>query len=320
MAFEHKPVLLEECIEGLAIAPGGVYVDCTAGGGGHSYEIAKRLTTGRLICLDRDEEAIAVCRERLSAFGERVTICRTAFSELSSVLRELGIAGVDGVLMDLGVSSHQIDTPQRGFSFRADAPLDMRMDRRGALSAREIVNTYSEEALRDILWKYGEEKFSRQIAARIVREREKAPIETTGELSEIICSAMPAKARREEQHPAKRSFQAIRIAVNDELGELERTLDEIPALLNPGGRLVILTFHSLEDRIVKNFYREQSTGCICPPSFPVCVCHHKAALRLVNRRPIVADEGELQDNRRAGCAKLRIAERINDAEDQSETE
>lgn len=312
MGFEHIPVLLEECIEGLAIKPGGIYVDCTAGGGGHSSRIVSRLTTGRLICIDRDAEAVEACKERLKGFEDRFTMVHDTFSRFDAILDSLGIAAVDGVLMDLGVSSHQIDVRERGFSFRGDAPLDMRMDTSSLLTAREIVNTYPEEELARILWEYGEERFSRSIAARLVREREKSPIETTGQLSELIKQAMPAKARREDQHPAKRSFQALRIAVNDELGELSRALEIIPDRLNAGGRLVIISFHSLEDRLVKNVMKDRATGCICPPDFPVCVCGHKPTLRIITKKPITASAEQLEENRRASCAKLRIAERVQD--------
>lgn len=310
MGFEHIPVLLDECIEGLAIKPDGVYVDCTAGGGGHSYEIAKRLKRGRLISIDRDEAAIRACSERLAPLKDRVMIVKATFSQIRQVLAEQGIEKVDGILMDLGVSSHQIDTPERGFSFRSDAALDMRMDQQAALSAQTLVNTYGEAELADILWRYGEERYSRQIARKIVQQRQKAPIETTGQLVELIKSAMPASARREDQHPAKRSFQALRIAVNSELDELQETLEMIPSLLNAGGRVAIISFHSLEDRMVKTAFKEQSRECTCPPEFPVCVCGHKAQIKIITKKPIVATGEQLEENRRAACAKLRIAERI----------
>lgn len=310
MGFEHIPVLLDECIEGLAIRPDGVYVDCTAGGGGHSLAIASRLTTGRLISIDRDEDAIAACTKRLEPVKDRVTIVKAAFSQIKEILRQLDIDGVDGILMDLGVSSHQIDTPERGFSFRSDARLDMRMDRQAPMSAEKLINTYGEAEIADILWRYGEERYSRQIARRIVQLRQQEPIQTTGQLVEIIKSAMPAAARREDQHPAKRSFQALRIAVNNELGELQETLEVIPSLLNAGGRAAVISFHSLEDRMVKTAFREQSRGCTCPPEFPVCVCGHTAEMKIITRKPIVATGEQLEDNRRAACAKLRIAERI----------
>ncbi len=310
MGFEHIPVLLEECIEGLAIKPDGIYVDCTAGGGGHSFAIANKLTTGRLISIDRDEEAIAACTARLAPVKDRVTVVKATFSQIKTILAQFGIDGVDGILMDLGVSSHQIDTPERGFSFRSDAALDMRMDRQSPICAQTLVNTYGETEIADILWRYGEERYSRQIARRIVQARQNEPIQTTGQLVEIIKSAMPAAARREDQHPAKRSFQALRIAVNNELGELQETLEAIPSLLNIGGRAAIISFHSLEDRMVKTAFREQSRGCTCPPEFPVCVCGHTAAMKIITKKPIIASGEQLEDNRRAACAKLRIAERI----------
>lgn len=310
MGFEHIPVLLDECIEGLAIKPDGIYVDCTAGGGGHSFAIASHLTTGRLISIDRDQEAIEACTKRLEPVKDRVTVVKAIFSQVSEILKQLEIDGVDGILMDLGVSSHQIDTPERGFSFRSDAKLDMRMDRQAPMSAKVLINTYGEAEIADILWRYGEERYSRQIARRIGQARQNGPIETTGQLVEIIKSAMPAAARREDQHPAKRTFQALRIAVNNELGELEETLKAIPSLLREGGRAAIISFHSLEDRMVKTAFREQSTGCTCPPEFPVCVCGHKAQMKIITKKPIVATGEQLEDNRRAACAKLRIAERI----------
>ena len=310
MGFEHIPVLLDECIDGLAIKPDGVYVDCTAGGGGHSFAIASRLTAGRLISIDRDEDAIAACTKRLESVKDRVTVVKATFSQVGEILKQLGIDGVDGILMDLGVSSHQIDTPERGFSFRSDAKLDMRMDRQAPMSAEVFINTYGEAEIADILWRYGEERYSRQIARRIVQVRQREPIVTTGQLVEIIKSAMPAAARREDQHPAKRSFQALRIAVNNELGELEETLKMLPSLLREGGRAAIISFHSLEDRMVKTAFREQSKGCTCPPEFPVCVCGHKAQMKIITKKPIVATGEQLEDNRRAACAKLRIAERI----------
>ena len=310
MGFEHISVLLEECIEGLAIKPDGIYVDCTAGGGGHSFAIASRLTSGRLISIDRDEEAIAACTKRLESVSDRATVVKATFSQIREVLTEQGVAQVDGILMDLGVSSHQIDTPQRGFSFRSDAALDMRMDRQAPMTAETLINTYGEAEIADILWRFGEERYSRQIARRIVQTRQNEPIRTTGQLVEIIKSAMPAAARREDQHPAKRCFQALRIAVNNELGELQETLDVIPSLLKSGGRVAIISFHSLEDRMVKTAFREQSKGCTCPPEFPVCVCGHTADMKIITKKPIVASDEQLADNRRAACAKLRIAERI----------
>lgn len=309
--FSHVSVLLNECIEGLDIKPDGIYVDCTAGGGGHSLEIAKRLSDkGLLICIDRDMDAIKACTERLKDYSDRVKIVHARFSEIKTVLSDLDIDGIDGALMDLGVSSYQIDTAERGFSFRFDAPLDMRMDRDSYLSAYEIVNSYSQEEIADILWRFGEEKFSRRIAERIVREREKAPIKTTFELVDIIKAAMPAASRKEDQHPAKRCFQALRIAVNDELAEVTEAVNEIPKLLNVGGRIAVISFHSLEDRIVKTAFNELSLKCSCPPDFPVCVCNRHPILEIVNRKPIIANEAQVEENRRAAGAKLRIAQRI----------
>ena len=309
--FSHISVLLNECIEGLDIKPDGIYVDCTAGGGGHSLEIAKRLSdNGLLICIDRDADAIKACTERLKDYSDRVRIVHARFSEIKSVLDNLGIEGIDGALMDLGVSSYQIDTAERGFSFRFDAPLDMRMDRESYLSAYDIVNTYSKEEIADILWRFGEEKFSRRIAERIVREREKTPIKTTFELVEIIKAALPGASRKEDQHPAKRSFQALRIAVNDELAEVTEAVNQIPKLLNIGGRIAIISFHSLEDRIVKTAFNEMSLKCSCPPDFPVCVCNRHPILEIVNRKPITASDEQISENRRAASAKLRIAQRI----------
>ena len=309
--FSHISVLLNECIEGLDIKPDGIYVDCTAGGGGHSLEIAKRLSdNGLLICIDRDADAIKACTERLKDYADRVKIVHARFSEIKRILSDLGIEGIDGALMDLGVSSYQIDTAERGFSFRFDAPLDMRMDRDSYLSAYEIVNTYSKEEIADILWRFGEEKFSRRIAERIVRERENAPIETTFQLVDIIKAALPGASRKEDQHPAKRSFQALRIAVNDELAEVTEAVNEIPKLLNIGGRIAIISFHSLEDRIVKTAFNELSLKCSCPPDFPVCVCNRHPILEIVNRKPIIASSEQITENRRAASAKLRIAQRI----------
>ena len=306
--YGHRPVLLEECIGALAVRPEGVYVDGTLGRAGHSMEIARRLTEGRLIALDRDEEALAAARRRLAPFAARVTLVHSDFRRLKSVLDELGISGADGMLFDLGVSSPQLDDAARGFSYRMDAPLDMRMDRSSPLTARELVNTASREELIRILREYGEERYAPQIAAAVVRRRESGPLETTLELAELIRSAMPARALREKQHPAKRSFQALRIAVNDELGALEPMMDAAADCLRPGGRLAVITFHSLEDRIVKRKLRELAEGCVCPPEFPVCVCGRKPKLRLVTRKPIVPDEEELAENPRARSAKLRVAE------------
>ena len=312
MEFTHKPVLLGPCIEALRIHPDGIYVDGTLGRAGHSREIAQRLTTGRLICIDRDQAAIEAARERLAPWLDRVTLVRSNFSELGDVLRQAGVSGADGMLFDLGVSSPQLDDASRGFSYMQDAPLDMRMDTSTALSAYEVVNTWSQEELRRILFEYGEERYAPAIARAIVRAREAAPVETTLELVEIIKSAMPPAALREKQHPAKRSFQAIRIAVNGELDALPPMLDAAVNGLNPGGRLAVITFHSLEDRIVKRALAEMARGCTCPPEFPVCVCGRRPRVRLVNRKPVTADEAELADNPRARSAKLRVAEKCGE--------
>ena len=307
--YGHKPVLLDECLDALAIRPDGVYLDGTLGRAGHSLEILRRLTTGRLIGLDRDMTAIEAAKERLAEFGDRVTLVHSNFSEVGSVLEQLGIDGVDGMLFDLGVSSPQLDEAHRGFSYMQDAPLDMRMDRSADLDAHEVVNTWSVDELKRILRDYGEERYAAQIARAIVRARESKTIETTLELVDIIRSAMPAAALREKQHPAKRSFQAIRIAVNGELDALPPMLEAAAKGLRPGGRLAVITFHSLEDRIVKQTMRELATGCTCPSSFPVCVCGNKPKLELVSRKPIVSGEAELEENPRARSAKLRVAQR-----------
>ena len=308
--FHHVSVLLEECIQGLAIKPDGVYVDGTLGGAGHSSRIAAKLTTGRLIGIDRDNVALEAAAERLRPFEDRVTLVHANFCDMDQALQELGIDKVDGILLDLGVSSPQLDDGQRGFSYMTDAPLDMRMNGEDTRDARQIVNTWSYEELKRILYDYGEERFAPRIAAAICRRREQAPIETTLELVDVIKSAMPASALREKQHPAKRSFQAIRIAVNDELGAVETVMKKAVPLLNPGGRLAVITFHSLEDRIVKNAMAEAAKGCTCPPSFPVCVCGKKPQVRIVTRKPIVSGEEELERNPRARSAKLRICEKL----------
>lgn len=307
--YGHKPVLLDECLDALAIKPDGIYLDGTLGRAGHSQAILRRLTTGRLIGIDRDQAAIDAAKERLAEFGDRVTLVHGNFSDLGDILQNLGIVGIDGMLFDLGVSSPQLDEPRRGFSYMHDAPLDMRMDETAELDAYQVVNAWSVEELRRILFEYGEERYAPQIARAIVRSREGKPVETTGELVEIIRSAMPAKALREKQHPAKRSFQAVRIAVNGELDALPPMLEAAAAGLNPGGRLAVITFHSLEDRIVKQKLRELATGCTCPPEFPVCVCGKKPRLNLVSRKPIVSGPAELEENPRARSAKLRVAER-----------
>ena len=310
MEFHHRSVLLDECIEQLAIRPDGIYLDGTLGGAGHSREIAKRLTTGRLIGVDRDETALAAAGERLAEFGDRVTLVHSNFKEIDAILDGLGISGVDGMLFDLGVSSPQLDDARRGFSYLHDAPLDMRMDKTDRLTAREVVNEYPQDELRRILYEYGEERYAPSIAAAIVRRREEAPIETTLELVDVIRSAMPAKALREKQHPAKRSFQAIRIAVNGELAAVEEMMARAIGRLNPGGRLCVITFHSLEDRIVKSAIAQAAKGCTCPPEFPVCVCGKKPLVKNLTRKPIEAGERELEENPRARSAKLRVAEKL----------
>ena len=308
--FHHVSVLLQECIDGLNIKPDGIYVDGTLGGAGHSSQIAARLTTGRLIGIDRDPIALKAAGERLAPFGDRVTLVHSNFCEIAKVLADLGVEGVDGILLDLGVSSPQLDDGSRGFSYMADAPLDMRMNSEDTLSAYDVVNSWEQAELKRILYDYGEERYAPQIAAAICRRREEAPIETTLQLVDIIRSAMPPAALREKQHPAKRSFQAIRIAVNDELGAVEQVMRDAIPCLNPGGRLAIITFHSLEDRIVKNGMAEAARGCTCPPNFPVCVCGNKPKVKLVSRKPIVSGQQELNDNPRSRSAKLRVCEKL----------
>ena len=309
--FSHRSVLLEECMEGLAIRPDGIYVDGTAGGAGHSAQIASRLGEGGLLlALDQDETAVAVATERLSVFGERAKVIRSNFQQVEEVCRELGIERIDGMLMDLGVSSYQLDTAERGFSYQADAPLDMRMDVRNPVTARTVVNDYSEEDIKRILFEYGEERFSARIASNIIRAREQAPIETTGELVEIIKRSIPAHARDGGHHPAKRSFQAIRIEVNAELDVIAPAIKSAVRLLNPGGRIAIITFHSLEDRIVKQAFAELASGCTCPKSFPVCVCGNKPKVKVVTRKPILPSAEELEVNPRSRSAKLRVAEKL----------
>ena len=308
--FHHISVLLQECLDGLDIKPHGIYVDGTLGGAGHSSQIAARLTTGRLIGIDRDPVALEAAGERLKPYGDRVTLVHSNFCEIKQVLKDLNIPGVDGILLDLGVSSPQLDDGARGFSYMTDAPLDMRMNSHDSLNAEIVVNTWSQEELKRILYTYGEERYAPQIAAAICRRREEKPIKTTLELVDIIRSAMPPAALREKQHPAKRSFQAIRIAVNDELGSVEKVMEDAVPLLNRGGRLAVITFHSLEDRIVKTAMTAASKGCTCPPSFPVCVCGKKPQVRLVSRKPIVATEEELEFNPRSRSAKLRVCEKL----------
>jgi len=310
MEFVHIPVLRNECIEGLAINPDGIYVDCTAGGGGHSSAIAENLSEkGRLIALDRDPDAVKAASERLSAYKNAEVIHRN-YSELRNVLDELEIPFVDGILMDLGVSSYQLDEGGRGFSYHTDAPLDMRMSKEG-LSAKDVVNTFSQKQLADIIFQYGEEKFSRRIAENIVKERQINPIETTLQLAEIIRQSVPQKARR-EKNPCKKTFQAIRIAVNGELDHLSKGLEQAFYCLKPEGRLAVITFHSIEDRLVKKQFAEWCRGCVCPPDFPQCVCGRKPQGILINRKPIEADEQELESNNRSRSAKLRIIERSAD--------
>lgn len=308
--FHHVSVLLEECIEGLAIKPDGIYVDGTLGGAGHSSRIAAELTTGRLIGIDRDPIALAAAKKRLEPYLDRVTFVHSNFCEIEHALDELGIDKVDGILLDLGVSSPQLDDGERGFSYMVDAPLDMRMNSADTQDAHDIVNNYSYEELKKILYEYGEERYAPKIAAAICNRREEKCIETTLELVEIIRSAMPAAALREKQHPAKRSFQAIRIAVNDELNSVAKVMEAAIPRLNKGGRLAVITFHSLEDRIVKNAMASAAKGCTCPPNFPVCVCGKKPQVKIITRKPIVSGDEELERNPRARSAKLRICEKL----------
>ena len=308
--FHHVSVLLWECIEGLNIKPDGIYVDGTLGGAGHSSQIVKRLESGRHIGIDRDPIALKAAGERLAPYADKVTLVHSNFCEIKQVLDDLDIEGVDGILLDLGVSSPQLDDGARGFSYMADAPLDMRMNNEDPLTAHDVVNTWPYEELKRILYDYGEERYAPQIASAICRKRESKPIESTLELVDVIRSAMPPAALREKQHPAKRSFQAIRIAVNDELGSVEKVMRDAIPKLNKGGRLAVITFHSLEDRIVKNAMVAASKGCTCPPSFPVCVCGKKPQVKLITRKPIVSGEEELEVNPRARSAKLRICEKL----------
>ena len=310
MEFKHKSVLLDETIESLNIKPNGIYVDGTLGGGGHSYEIAKRLTDGgRLIGIDQDEDAIRAAKERLSEFADRVTIVRDNYCNMPKVLDELGISKVDGILLDIGVSSYQLDEAERGFTYKQDAPLDMRMDQRQKMTAKDIVNGYSEEDLYRIIRDYGEDKFAKNIAKHIVQARQIKPVETTFELDEIIKAAIPMKFRATGGHPAKKTFQAIRIELNRELEVLDESIDAMTDLLNDNGRLCIITFHSLEDRIVKTRFRKNENPCTCPPDFPVCVCGKKPKGKVITRKPIVPDEEELEENKRAKSSKLRVFER-----------
>ncbi|OUP50725.1 16S rRNA (cytosine(1402)-N(4))-methyltransferase RsmH [Lachnoclostridium sp. An181] len=310
MTFRHTSVLLEETVNGLNIKPDGIYVDGTLGGGGHAYEVCRRLNDkGRFIGIDQDEAAIVAAGIRLGGFGEKVTIVRSNYCDMKLRLQELGIDKVDGIVLDLGVSSYQLDTTERGFSYKADAPLDMRMDRRQSLTAKEIVNTYSEQELYRIIRDYGEDKFAKNIAKHIVAERGKSPIETTGELSEVIRHAIPMKFQKMAGHPAKRTFQAIRIELNRELEVLKDSLDTMIDMLSPGGRICIITFHSLEDRIVKSAFRKNENPCTCPSHFPVCVCGNVSKGNVITRKPILPGEKELEENSRSKSAKLRIFER-----------
>lgn len=310
LKFSHRSVLLNECMDALAIKPDGIYIDGTAGGGGHSFEIAKRLKGGRLIAIDQDEAAIRAASDRLSVYGERATVVRSNFCEIANVCERLEIEAFDGLLLDLGVSSYQLDTPERGFSYQSDARLDMRMDKRKTLTAYDVVNTYDEASLKKILFEYGEERYSASIAAAIVREREKKPIESTLELSNLIRSAIPSFAREGGHHPAKRSFQALRIEVNGELDVIEPAIRDAVSRLRPGGRVAIITFHSLEDRIVKQTFASMAQGCTCPKDFPICVCSHKPTVKLVSKKPILPSKEELDENPRSRSAKLRVAQKI----------
>lgn len=313
MAFNHVSVLLREVIDSLCLRPDGKYIDCTVGGGGHSYHIAEQLRPelgGRLWGIDQDDSALLAAAERLAPFSDSVELVRDNFSNLQSIAAEHGIEHADGILLDLGVSSYQLDTPERGFSYIHDAPLDMRMDSRASLTAAQIVNTYGERELADIISRYGEERFARRIAARICEQREQKPIETTSQLADICREVIPAKLAVTSGNPAKRTFQAIRIAVNAELDVITPALRAAVDLLAPGGRLAVITFHSLEDRLVKTELASLSYGCTCPPDFPVCVCGHKPLVRLVTKKPICPGADELSDNPRSHSAKLRVAEKL----------
>ena len=311
MEFHHISVLLNECIDNLNIRPDGIYVDGTMGGGGHSLEIAKRLTTGRLICIDQDPNAHEAAGKRLAEYKDRITFVRDNFGNIANILDSLGIEKFDGMLLDIGVSSHQLDEAERGFSYQQDAPLDMRMNPDRPFSAYDVVNGYDEDELDRVIFTYGEERWARRIAQFIVKEREAKPIETTGELVDIIKKAVPKGARKDGPHPAKRTFQAIRIEVNGELEVLQRAIDDVAARLAVGGRLCIITFHSLEDRIVKEAFRKQENPCICPPQFPVCVCGKKPVGRVITRKPILPSKEELEENPRSRSAKLRVLEGVS---------
>ena len=311
MEFHHISVLLNECIDNLNITPDGIYVDGTMGGGGHSLEIAKRLTTERLICIDQDPNAHEAAGKRLAEYKDRITFVRDNFGNIANILDSLGIEKIDGMLLDIGVSSHQLDEAERGFSYQQDAPLDMRMNPDRPFSAYDVVNGYDEDELDRVIFTYGEERWARRIAQFIVKEREAKPIETTGELVDIIKKAVPKGARKDGPHPAKRTFQAIRIEVNGELEVLQRAIDDVAARLAVGGRLCIITFHSLEDRIVKEAFRKQENPCICPPQFPVCVCGKKPLGRVITRKPILPSKEELEENPRSRSAKLRVLEGVS---------
>lgn len=311
MEFHHISVLLNECIDNLNITPDGIYVDGTMGGGGHSLEIAKRLTTGRLICIDQDPNAHEAAGKRLAEYKDRITFVRDNFGNIANILDSLGIEKIDGMLLDIGVSSHQLDEAERGFSYQQDAPLDMRMNPDRPFSAYDVVNGYDEDELDRVIFTYGEERWARRIAQFIVKERENKPIETTGELVDIIKKAVPKGARKDGPHPAKRTFQAIRIEVNGELDVLQKAIDDVATRLAVGGRLCIITFHSLEDRIVKEAFRKQENPCICPPQFPVCVCGKKPLGRVITRKPILPSKEELEENPRSRSAKLRVLEGVS---------
>lgn len=310
MEFRHKSVLLEESIRGLDIKEDGIYLDCTLGGGGHSLEIVKRLTTGRLIAIDKDGDALQSAKERLKGFEDRITYIRDDFKNAIARLDELKVDRLDGVIMDLGVSSYQLDNGERGFSYNADAPLDMRMDKEQYLSAYNVVNEYDEERLARIIWEYGEDKLSRKIAKNIVQSRAKEDIKTTAQLAEIVENSYPAKLRWKFGNPCKRTFQAIRIEVNGELKDLDRIVEDLSVRLKEGGRICVITFHSLEDRIVKRVFVELNKECICPPHQPICTCNKRREVEIVTKKPITASEAELQDNSRSASAKLRIAKRV----------
>ncbi len=312
MEFKHKSVLLRETIEYLNVRPDGVYVDGTLGGGGHAYEVCRRLSgRGRLIGIDQDEDAIKAAARRLAEFEDKIQIIRSNYCKMQDVLAEIGVSGADGIVLDLGVSSYQLDDPARGFTYREDnAPLDMRMDKRQRLTAKELINTYSEQELYHIIRDYGEDKFAKNIAKHIVMAREEREIDTTGELTEIIKAAIPAKVRMNGGHPAKRTFQAIRIALNRELEVLRESLEDMIRMLNPGGRICVITFHSLEDRIVKNIFKKSENPCTCPRDFPVCVCGKQPLGKVMTKRPVIPSEEEIEYNPRSKSAKLRVFERM----------